>query len=749
MGRLVEQSIPSIFNGVSRQPDLVRHTSQVEEADNTLFSVVTGGFEKRPPTKRVGLLPIDTNLPWHVYAICLDNSEKYYACIDSLGNVRVFDINTGAEKTVNAYSSAVRSYMTAPNPEHDLVLLTVSDFTFVLNKTVTVAMADSKGVVKGTAKKFEDLPGVRDYPRTGDVWRVYGAGEAADDIYYKWSGTAWVQTYTAANIPANLVVRGEKQTLAELPTAIPPDALDGDIWLVTNEDTRDDDYYVRWNDARKKWDECEDPTADKAFNLSTIPHALVQETNGTFSVVALNWNPRAAGDKDTVPEPKFVGRKLADIFFTKSRLGLVADSWTTLSQSSDFLNFWSQTGTQVLDDDPIDRSAENNKTTFLKFAVPFRKTVFLTSANAQFELSSDVYMTPSNTSVDMVTQYNASTLARPILVGDTMVFASKAQKRSILQEYYYDDNTISNTAADITKHVADYIPEEILKMTADPTTGIMWCYSSGDTSSLYVYTSYWDGEKKLQSAWCRWPLHVEKVYDITFMDGYLYLVVKRSGLVHLERVAPVREASAPGLNFDPLLDCRTEVTGVYSAETNTTTFTLPFFREGRTDVVLGGSFGNRKGMWLRAENATDNANSQTITFAGNYSGGVAYAGLRYLKLCELSKPYLKDEAGTAIITGRLQLRTMMVSYTDSSYFMVRKTPKARDAKVYKFTGRILGSEGNVMNGVAKETGVFRFPVNSRGDTVKIEFLNDSPYPSCITALSWTGFFNEISRQDKG
>ncbi len=44
MGRLVEGQIPQIFNGVSRQPNSVRFPGQVQEAENVIFSVESGGF---------------------------------------------------------------------------------------------------------------------------------------------------------------------------------------------------------------------------------------------------------------------------------------------------------------------------------------------------------------------------------------------------------------------------------------------------------------------------------------------------------------------------------------------------------------------------------------------------------------------------------------------------------------------------------------------------------------------------------
>ena len=53
MGKLVEQSIKTMYQGVSRQPDPVRLPGQVEEADNILVSIVTGGIENRPASRHI------------------------------------------------------------------------------------------------------------------------------------------------------------------------------------------------------------------------------------------------------------------------------------------------------------------------------------------------------------------------------------------------------------------------------------------------------------------------------------------------------------------------------------------------------------------------------------------------------------------------------------------------------------------------------------------------------------------------
>ena len=90
MGRLIEQPIKALFNGVSRQPHNVRLTSQVEEANNTLLSVVTGGFEKRPATQRVlSVTGLAATGSYAFHTIDRDPTEQYVVIVDNAGVIKL------------------------------------------------------------------------------------------------------------------------------------------------------------------------------------------------------------------------------------------------------------------------------------------------------------------------------------------------------------------------------------------------------------------------------------------------------------------------------------------------------------------------------------------------------------------------------------------------------------------------------------------------------------------------------------
>jgi hypothetical protein len=147
MGKLVEQTLRTMYQGVSRQPDTVRLPGQVEEAENVLFSVVSGGFTKRPGTQFVAdvqLDPVDaTDHAFHSYE--RDTNEKYLIVIgkdtNDTGNggrcnIAIFD-PSGTAYSLTAGTTALE-YLSTDNPSQDLSFATTGDVTFIANKLKTV-----------------------------------------------------------------------------------------------------------------------------------------------------------------------------------------------------------------------------------------------------------------------------------------------------------------------------------------------------------------------------------------------------------------------------------------------------------------------------------------------------------------------------------------------------------------------------------------------------------------------------------
>lgn len=128
--------VGSLLNGVSRQTPQLRLRSQGEDMING-YPTLAKGLGKRPPVKF--LKEVGLSIGWtdaKTHWINRDSLERYCVQIKN-GDLRVFDL-AGNPKTVNFPDG--KAYLSVASPDENIVALTVADYTFIVNRTVTAAM---------------------------------------------------------------------------------------------------------------------------------------------------------------------------------------------------------------------------------------------------------------------------------------------------------------------------------------------------------------------------------------------------------------------------------------------------------------------------------------------------------------------------------------------------------------------------------------------------------------------------------
>lgn len=134
----VTGTIANLLNGVSSQAVALRLPTQGEEQING-YSVLTRGLIKRPPTKllkNIGVIAGASSA--YIHTINRDSAEKYIVLITN-GDLKVFDL-AGNEKTVTFPDGKTYLSSGVTNASRDFAATSVNDYTFIVNKTVTVAM---------------------------------------------------------------------------------------------------------------------------------------------------------------------------------------------------------------------------------------------------------------------------------------------------------------------------------------------------------------------------------------------------------------------------------------------------------------------------------------------------------------------------------------------------------------------------------------------------------------------------------
>lgn len=528
---------------------------------------------------------------------------------------------------------------------------------------------------------------------------------------------------------------------------LPVNAPDGFTVKITGEEgSSTDDYYVSYVAEDQVWRECARPSMKNHIDNTTMPHVLVREADGTFTFKCADWSVRDVGDEDSNPEPSFIGGTINDVFYHRNRLGFLSGENIILTRSADFFNFWMTSATKVQDTDPIDLAVSDNTISTLYNAVTFDTDLILFSQEAQFMLSADGVLTPTSANLPpAVTHYEASLKAKPVNAGRNVYFVAERAKYTTVREFFTAaDNTDAKDVQDITSHVPNYIPNGVYKIIPSTVENVMLYLTEGDETSIYVYKYLFIDSQRVQAAWSKWDMQ-GVVYGGQFIDNYLYLIVERNGYYCLEKISfTINTTDFDSEAYRILLDCK------HSYQIPAECYDS---LKDETAVNIQDIFGDiyeqdRQYSAVASDGTYAKAKEGKLVFIGDYSNQVLTVGINYNFKIVMSTIMVKqsDNGSTqALIEGRLQLRQMWFNYADSGYFKVTVDIKDKQAYVYEYTSRLLGTHFNILGAMPFTTGSFKFPIQAKNENVNICLETDSPLPVSLVGAGWIGNYQRRTR----
>jgi hypothetical protein len=513
---------------------------------------------------------------------------------------------------------------------------------------------------------------------------------------------------------------------------LPASPSTGDIVEITGDDSSGfDNYYVKYDGST--WNECVKPGLEYKIDPETMPHRLVRTGDNEFTFAPVDWGEREIGDEVSCPTPSFIDNKVSNLFFYKNRLVFLSVDNIIFSRAGDFFNFWTSTALDVLDDDPIDQSCSVKQVENLRAATMFDKSLLLLADQQQFDISSgDSPLTPKTVALTPTTAFEICTKCEPENAGANVYFVSPKDDWAAIREYFVQPDSLLDDAGDVTAHVPRYIPTGYLTLAACNSMDVLFCHSDSDPSTLFVYKYYWSGEEKPQSAWCKWTFDCD-ILGMAIISSTLYLVTKRDTEVCLEKIR-LEKVTNGNLAFRTHLDRLVEVQGSYNSGTDRTTWTLPY-TETDTPVIVDPDTGRPL-----AGVAMDSG-SPYVT--GDSSAKTYLIGKEYTMRFRPTEWYLKNQQGVAITDGRLQIRSLTLSFTDTGYFRVEVTPLNRDTLTHEYTATYVGI--STLGSVSLATGEEKFLIMAKSKGTQIDIVNDTYLPVEIQTGSYEGYHHSRSK----
>ncbi|HDL7101270.1 TPA: hypothetical protein PXM79_004080 [Yersinia enterocolitica] len=782
---LISQEIKNLVGGISQQPDNLRFSEQGEQQINA-FSSETDGLQKRPPTvlvKRLGVKGALSNKPL-VHMINRDSTEQYYVVFTGTG-IKVFDLK-GNEYPV----TGDMAYAIVSNPRDSLRMITVADYTFIVNKSKTVAAGTELTPAFDSARR--GIVNVRggQYGRTlqvavNGIWTdayTLPNGSTATDITAvdaqaivvqlaaklraKLSG--WTinegEGYIEIIAPASTAITGlqtkdgynndlispvwkQVSQVSKLPL-VAPDGYVVKISGVANSSS--DDYYVKFQKDNRIWKECPAPSIKAGLDTNTMPHVLIRQSDGSFEFTTFSWGTRKAGDLDTNPDPSFVGQSINDIFYFSNRLGFLSGENVILSRPAKYGEFYVPSVSVLSDDDPIDVATSDSRINILKYAVPFSEQLLLWSNDSQFVLSKNGTLTTKSINVDLSTNFSVSDYARPFGLGRGVYFCSPRSTFSSINRFYaVQDVTSVNNADDITAHVPNYIENGVFSIGGSNTENIITILTEGNRNSIYLYKFLYIAEQIRQQSWSSWEFPEDfHILACNSINSKVYVLFDSNAGVYLETMDFTQNTN--DLVGEPY---RLYVDGKV-------TYTIPIGNFDNNNYItridlnlIYGGVGwdtNYKiilpdGFVYDIEQPTEgwNSTNSVLKITGNLSGLKVIVGRNLNFLYQFSKLLIKqtaeDGSTSTESSGRLQLKRTYLNYKDTGAFDII-VDNGSIQYVYNQSGALIGTNDLRVGNLNIQTGQVRFPTTGNAKNIAVTLFSDYPTPLSIVGCGWEAMY---------
>lgn len=784
---LVSGSVGSLINGVSEQPAWLRLPSQGSLQENMVSSLVDG-LTRRPPTEHVARASASA-LGAAFFHTINNSSTQRYSVVLTNGNLRVFDLSDGSEKTVNFPNGKAYLNVTGA-PVSSFTCTTIADFTFVTNleKVVTedTASASSQAntlyayikearyncnysiYIDGTLRASHTTAATGSQPDTtviaaalvtqlaawgGGSWSMTQDGSVISMAHTSSPGTAHtVQAHDSSGDTACVAWGKSIQRFEDLPRR----GISGMVVEVTGSATNSfDSYWVTFDGTKLQWIETVKPEDKKRPEPTTMPWKLINNLDGTFTFDKItDWQYRRAGDENSNPTPSFIGKSINDVLVWRNRLVLLADQNVIASRTGgeNFFDFYANTATTRLDTDPIDIAINSNSSQvpLAKYGLAFGTDLLVFSEAGQHKLSSaNQALTPDTVRADEASAYASPLTARPATNGIVIHFPFDKGGKSAVREGMLDESGEKLIASDVTVHLPSYLSGSITKMVSAKNRDTLFVLVDGEPGAIGVYRWYVESNEKLQSSWSKWTFPTgDTILDIAHIESNLYILIQRSTGVFIEKVQLDLAHTDTGLSFSCRLDRKVSLTGTYNSGTGLTTWTVPYNLTGLTvRGVWGAGFDGREGLQIATTVA--NAAAGTVTAVGDWSAHPCIFGVPFTHRYRLSTIYLRQgggEKGSAAMTdGHLRLRNVFFNHNNTGAYEVSVAYPSRTTSSYPFTIHKLGVT-SVIGELTLRTGRFRVPARGRNTDLTIEITGDSHFPCSILGFDWEGEFTLRSRK---
>ena len=705
---------------------------------------------------------------------------------------------TGAELT---YTRG--SYLQGATAD-DIELLTLNDYTFVLNKKKNTQMLADRSpdngnegfviisVVAFNANYTVEINGVdhsfttasatssaavdTNAIVTGLVTAINGgttgATATAVGAGIHISHPSPLTSFAASGGGSETGVYSFQTTIASQ-TLLPNQCKNGYILkIVNNADISLDDQYVKFETegggtfGQGVWVETIAPDLEFKLDPYTMPQQLVRQANGVFKLSPVDWTDRLVGDDRTNPEPSFIGFPIANIFFHRNRFGAISRDTVFLGRAGDFFNFFVTTSAAVTPDDPIDLTAVTQQPVNLHHVQETSIGLVLFSETEQFLLStaSDL-LSPTAVKLNTLSKYECDPDMPVVNMGPTLAFVSKTPLWTRLFEITDIRDDQPPKFFETSSYVSELVPSAVDSLIASPALSLV-SFGCVGKKTLYQYRFYQTNQERL-SSWYKWELSGKLLNQFFDVSTMYVITFTANNLVHVESIDMTQEREEgfltlrTGEKTDTCLDLfNVNPRREYIAATDKTRIFLPYHHDSTSSLKLAlvnigtyigsvqtGASSQTVGS-VEYPTVNTSGTDHFVETQGDQRGRNLILGYVYDMTVTMPTFYVGQSDGGSYrtdTTAELIIHRIKVDVTLSGPVTYSVVIQGRDT--FTEVVNVTLPAQYLLNSVnMTPSGTHEIPVYQRNKNLTFKIVGDTPFPVSLLGMSWEGKYVQRNYQ---
>lgn len=432
----------------------------------------------------------------------------------------------------------------------------------------------------------------------------------------------------------------------------------------------------------------------------------------------------AAGDSTSNPAPSWMRSKITYMGIFQDRFIVAAGAAVSVSAAGDYYNFFRSTVVTVPASDAFEMVAQGSEDDYIRHSVAYNKNLVLFGDRRQYVVLGGAALTPTSANMSVMSAYPDATIAPPVAAGGLIYYARSQQGHVGVHQIQPGSYVDSAESFPTSPQIGKYIPADPAEMEHVPgAPALLILRSRQSQRSLYVFHYLDQADGRKQEAWHRWDfgealgaiMAVHSTKDglliLSFRPGYVGGVMFNGYLV-ADLLPTVPASSAPYLDSRKVFNNEyPDSLGAYNIA----------FGSSTDRFLLGGAL-STAAYWQ-------------ATYPAEYA--TMEIGIPFESSVTLTAPYLRDNKGVAIVTGRQVISSLKVSFDSSGDVKSAVTFNATNIENLD-KARIVGDALNIVGRQPVTSRVTSVPIGRAVGEYDCTIKSVDWLPMCITNVSWVG-----------